>query len=70
MGDLFGVLVGIGLIILCLYVRKWRSEEYEQRCPNCGNMTNANGSSSGMRQAGGGYIHNYHCKSCGHKWSN
>ncbi len=70
MGNILGLLAGVGLIILCLYVRNWRSEEYKQRCPKCGNMTNANDASSGMRRAAGGYIHNYHCKNCNHKWSN
>ena len=70
MGNILGLLAGVGLIILCLYVRNGRSEEYTQRCPKCGNITNANDASSGMRRAAGGYIHNYHCKSCGHKWSN
>ncbi len=68
--EVFGLLIGIGLIILCLHVRNWRSEEHQSRCPKCGNMTNANGASSGMRYAGGGYVHNYRCKNCGHKWSN
>lgn len=68
--EVFGLLVGVGLVILCLHVRNWRSEEYAHRCPKCGNMTKANGASSEMRHTGGGYIHNYHCKNCGHKWSN
>ncbi len=69
MEDLLGILAGIGLLLLCIHVRNWRSESHQRHCPKCGTLTNANGASSGMRYSGGGYIHNYHCRNCGHKWS-
>ena len=69
MEDLLGILAGIGLLLLCIHVRNWRSESHQRHCPKSGTLTNANGASSGMRYSGGGYIHNYHCRNCGHKWS-
>lgn len=69
MENLLGILAGIGLLLLCIHVRNWRSESHQRHCPKCGTLTNANGASSGMRYSGGGYIHNYNCRNCGHKWS-
>lgn len=68
--EIFGLLIGLALILLCVHVRNWRSKEHQSRCPQCGKITKANGASSGMKYAGGAYIHNYHCKACDHKWSN
>lgn len=69
MENVFGILAGIGLLLLCLHVRKWRSESHQQHCPKCGTLTNANGASSGLRE-GARDLHNYRCKNCGHKWLN
>lgn len=69
MEDLLGILAGIGLLLLCIHVRNWRSESHQRHCSKCCTLSNANGASSGMIYSGGGYIHNYHCRNCGHKWS-
>jgi transposase-like protein len=63
------LLLGIGLLWLCIHVRHWRSETFAENCPKCGTRTKANGSSSGLMQ-GGRYLHNYKCPNCGYKWMN
>lgn len=68
MSDLLGILAGLGLLLLCIHVRNWRSESHQRHCPKCGTLTNANGASSGLRNQYGP-VHNYHCKNCGHKWT-
>lgn len=64
---LFPILMVAFFIYLGYKACKKRSE-HTYRCPKCGTINNASPWSTGLKHRGGGYVHSYKCKHCGHEY--
>ena len=64
---LLTILGGIFLIYVCTRARQQRTQ-ITRNCPKCGTTCHANPNSTGIRVAGGDYLHDFECPHCGHKF--
>ena len=62
------VIILVGVWFYCCYKACKKRSEIQHRCPKCGNFVNASPWSTGLKYKYGGYLHNFKCKNCGHKF--
>lgn len=58
-------LFGIAFLVSICYQSCKKRTEITHHCPKCGTLCNASPWSTGIRRAGGNYIHNFKCPNCG-----
>lgn len=63
---LLAILSGAFLFGICYWSRQKR-KQITRRCPKCGAICHADGSSTGLRNAYGP-VHSFKCHNCGNKF--
>ena len=68
MEEVVFLIVAVLVLSFVFYYPCKKRAEITRRCPKCGSTCNASPWSTGVRYVGGGYLHNFTCPNCGHKF--